>query len=467
MASRDNEQHGLVEEIGGEDVHVPTSIRRVALASAIGTTIEWYDYFIYGTAAALVFGQLFFPGFSPLAGSLAAFSTFAVGFIARPVGGVVFGHLGDRIGRKTMLVLSLLVMGIATVAIGLLPTFATIGIAAPILLVVLRFIQGFAVGGEWGGAVLMTIEHAPPEKRGFYGSFPQLGKAAGILLANAAYLSVVGTLSQEQFAAWGWRVPFVISIVLIAIGLYIRLKIEESPLFRQVRETQSEARMPIVDVFRTYPKEVAMTGGACITTIAMGYLVQVYMLSYATQNLGLANSTILTIVVLTAVIEIFAVVGLAALSDRVGRRKVFMSGTILGALWALPFFWLIDTGSLVLIAVAMVVMIIIASLMYGPMAALFAEMFGTRVRYTGASIGYQVGSIIGGALMPIVATSLFAATGTSTSISVYIIVLCAISFVSIFLVTETYQKDLGEVEDRERELLAGAGGGVGETSSAG
>ena len=455
----------MAEELGGEDVRVPTPVRKVALASFIGTTVEWYDYFIYGTAAALVFGSLFFPGFSPLAGTLAAFSTFAVGFIARPVGGVVFGHLGDRIGRKTMLVVSLLVMGLATVAIGLLPTFESIGVAAPILLVALRFIQGFAVGGEWGGAVLMTIEHAPRDKRGFYGSFPQLGKAAGILAANAAFLGVGGALSQEQFAAWGWRVPFLLSIVLIAIGLYIRLRIEESPVFRQVRETQSVARMPIVDVFRTYPKEVALAGGACMTTIAMGYLVQVYMLSYATQVLGLARNTILTIVVITAVIELFAVVGLAALSDRVGRRKVFMSGTILGALWALPFFWLIDTGSLVLIAIAMVVMMIIASLMYGPMAALFAEMFGTRVRYTGASVGYQLGSIIGGALTPILATALFAAMGTSTSISVYMIVLCVISFVSIFLVTETYQKDLGEVEDRERQLLAGAGGGAGRSSA--
>jgi MFS transporter, MHS family, shikimate and dehydroshikimate transport protein len=465
MDSRDHEHRGLVEELGGEDVHVPTPVRKVALASFIGTTVEWYDYFIYGTAAALVFGPQFFPEFSPLASTLAAFSTFAVGFLARPVGGVVFGHLGDRIGRKVMLVVSLLVMGLATVAIGLLPTYASIGVVAPILLVALRFIQGFAVGGEWGGAVLMTIEHSPREKRGLYGSFPQLGKAAGILLANAAFLSVVGALSQEQFAAWGWRVPFLLSIVLIAIGLYIRLRIEESPVFRQVRETQSEARMPIVDVFRTYPREVFLAGGACITTIAMGYLVQVYMLSYATQTLGLANSTILTIVVLSAVIELFAVMGLAALSDRVGRRKVFMSGTILGALWALPFFWLIDTGSLVLIAIAMVVMMIIASLMYGPMAALFAEMFGTRVRYSGASVGYQIGSIIGGALTPIVATSLFAATGTSTSISVYMIVLCVISFVSIFLITETYQKDLGEVDVRERELLAGAGDGAGRSSA--
>ena len=454
-----------MDKVGGEDLGQVSAIRKVAVASAIGTTIEWYDYFIYASAAALVFGPLFFPTFEPLAGTLASFGTFAVGFLARPLGGIVFGHLGDKIGRKTMLVLSLLMMGFATFAIGFLPTYATIGIAAPILLVALRLIQGFAVGGEWGGAVLMTIEHAPRGRRGFYGSFPQLGKAAGIILANLVFLVIVAALPEEQFATWGWRVPFLISIVLIAIGLYIRLRIEESPIFQQVKETHSEARMPLVDVFRTYPREVILAGGACIATIAMGYLVEVYMLSYGTQVLGLANRTMLLLVVLVACVEIFAVVGLAALSDRLGRRKVFLSGTVLGALWALPFFWLIDTGSIALILIALVVMIVIASAMYGPQAALFAEMFGTRVRYTGASVGYQMGSIIGGGLLPLAAASLLAATGTSASISVYIIVLCAISFVAMLLVTETSQKDLGEVEDKERKLVSGRSGGSSRSSA--
>lgn len=454
-----------MDRVGGEDLGRVSAIRKVAVASAIGTTVEWYDYFIYASAAALVFGPLFFPTFEPLAGTLASFGTFAVGFLARPLGGVVFGHLGDRIGRKTMLVISLLIMGFATFAIGLLPAYASIGIAAPILLIVLRLLQGFAVGGEWGGAVLMTIEHAPREKRGFYGSFPQLGKAAGIILANLTFLGIVAALSEEQFAAWGWRVPFLLSIVLIAIGLYIRLRIEESPVFREVKETRTEARMPLVDVFRTYPKEVVLAGGACIATIAMGYIVQVYMLSYGTQVLGLSSRTMLTLVVLSACVEIFAVVGLAALSDRLGRRKVFLSGTVLGMLWALPFFWLIDTGSVGLILLALVVMIVIASAMYGPQAALFAEMFGTRVRYTGASVGYQMGSILGGGLLPLVAASLFAATGTSTSISIYMVGLCVISFVSMLFVTETYQKDLGEVQDRERKLIVEAEGGTSRSSA--
>ena len=432
-----------------------SAIRRVALASAIGTTIEWYDYFIYASAAALVFGPLFFsPDLSPLAATLAAFSTFAVGFVARPLGGVVFGHLGDLIGRKVMLFISLTMMGGATVAIGLLPGYASIGIAAPILLVALRLIQGFAVGGEWGGAVLMTIEHAPPEKRGFYGSFPQLGKAAGIILANLSFLGIVLATSEEQFLAWGWRVPFLVSIVLIAVGLYIRLTIEESPVFRQVKESGTEARMPLVDVFRTYPKEVALAGGACISTIAMGYLVEVYMLSYGTQTLGLASNTLLLLVVVVAFVEIFAIVGMAALSDRIGRRKVFLAGAAAGALWSFPFFWLIDTASIALILFSLVVMIVIASMMYGPQAALFAEMFGTRVRYTGASMGYQIGSIVGGGLLPLIATALFAATGTSASISAYMVFLCAVSFVCMYLVTETYKKDLGGVESEERKLIS-------------
>ena len=447
-----------MEKVSGTESVRLFSVRRVAVASAIGTTIEWYDYFIYASAAALVFGPLFFPEFSAAAGTLASFGTFAVGFLARPLGGVVFGHLGDLVGRKVMLFVSLLVMGIATVAIGLLPTYASIGIAAPILLVVLRLVQGFAVGGEWGAAVLMTIEHAPEEKRGFYGSFPQLGKAAGIILANLAFLVIVASLSPEQFAAWGWRVPFIVSIVLIAVGLYIRLTIEESPVFSQVKETGTEARMPLVDVFRTYPKEVLLAGGACIATIAMGYLVEVYMLNYGTRVLGLPNNTMLVLIVLVACVEIFAVVGMAALSDRIGRRRLFLGGTVLGMLWAFPFFWLIDTGSVPLILTSLVVMIVIASAMYGPQAALFAEMFGTRVRYTGASLGYQAGSILGGGLLPLVAASLFVATGTSASISAYMVALCIVSFVSMFLVNETYRRDIEEVQDRERKLIAEAGG---------
>jgi metabolite-proton symporter len=447
-----------MDKLGGEHVGQTTSVRRVAMASLIGTTIEWYDFFIYGTAAALVLPQLFFPEFSPLAGTLAAFSTFAVGFFARPVGGVVFGHFGDKLGRKSMLIFSLLIMGIATILIGLLPTFAQIGVFAPVLLVVLRFVQGLAVGGEWGGAALMSVEHAPRGKRGFYGSFPQVGVPVGVILSNLVFLAVAGTLSEEQFLSWGWRVPFLLSIVLVGVGLYIRLRIMESPLFVRVKQTRSEARMPVVDVFRTYPKEVALAAGAFIANNAIGYIIFAYILAYGTQILGLDRSTMLLLVLITVTVQVPALVVFAALSDRIGRRKVVLGGAALAGLWALPFFWLIDTASAGLILLALVAMILFVSAMYGPQAALFAEMFGTRVRYTGASTGYALGAILGGGFAPIIATALYAAYGTSLAISIYLAVLCVISFISVYLVTETYQVDMAEPRGRERRLLAEAAG---------
>jgi metabolite-proton symporter len=446
-----------MDKVGGENIGRTSSIKRVAGASAIGTTIEWYDYFAYANAAALVFGPLFFPEFSVLAGTLASLSTFAIGFVVRPFGGALFGHLGDRIGRKAMLVLSLLIMGVATFAIGLLPTYAAIGVAAPILLILLRLVQGFAVGGEWGGAVLMAVEHAPRNRRGFYGSWPQVGVPAGVVLSNLVFLVSAAALSEEQFAAWGWRVPFLLSIVLVAVGLVIRLKVEESPVFARVKETRSEARMPIMDVFRTYPKEVVLAGAAFMANNVTGYTVQVYVLSYGTQALGFSITTMLTLVLVTAFIGIFAILGFSALSDRVGRRRVFLTGAVCQALWALPFFWLINTGSVALILVALVVMILASYSMYGPMAAMFAEIFGTRVRYTGASLGYQLGSIIGGGFAPLIAAALFAATGTSVSVSIYIIAVTIISFTAVYLLGETYRKDIEEVQAPEREIMDEAG----------
>jgi metabolite-proton symporter len=442
-----------VDKVGGENLGQTSDIRRVALASGIGTTIEWYDYFAYANAAALVFGPLFFPEFSVLAGTLASLSTFAIGFVVRPFGGALFGHLGDKVGRKAMLVLSLLIMGVATFAIGLLPTYAAIGVAAPILLILLRLVQGFAVGGEWGGAVLMAVEHAPRNRRGFYGSWPQVGVPAGVVLSNLVFLVSAAALSEEQFAAWGWRVPFLISIVLVAVGLVIRLKIEESPVFARVKETRSEARMPIVDVFRTYPKEVVLAGAAFMANNVTGYTVQVYVLSYGTQALGLSITTMLTLVLVTAFIGIFGILGFSALSDRVGRRRVFLTGAVCQAAWALPFFWLIDTGSIALILTALVVMILASYSMYGPMAAMFAEIFGTRVRYTGASLGYQLGAIVGGGFAPLIAAALFAATGTSASVSIYIIAVTAISFAAVYLLGETYRRDIDEAPAGKREVV--------------
>ncbi|TCJ15323.1 MFS transporter [Rubrobacter taiwanensis] len=433
-------------------------IRKVAMASFIGTTIEWYDFFIYGTAAALVFGALFFPEFDPLAGTLAAFATFAVGFFARPVGGIIFGHFGDRIGRKTMLIISLMIMGIATVLIGLLPGYAAIGVAAPILLVILRFIQGLAVGGEWGGAVLMAVEHSPPGKRGFYGSWPQMGVPAGLILSNLMFLSVA-SLPEEAFMAWGWRVPFLASIVLVGVGLFIRFRIMESPGFARVKETGTEARMPIVEALRNFPKQIALAAGAFIIINAYFYILVSYIINYATMSAAqpISRSAIIAIVLVSSVILTFTIPAAGALSDRVGRRRLYLIGTVGMGLTAFPLFWFTDMGNVALILIIHALALNFLGLAYGPQAALYAETFTTRLRYSGISLGYQGGSIFGGALAPLIATALLAATGTSTAIAVYIAVLAVLSFICMWLMTETYRKDIDEdVPLREKVGAEGA-----------
>jgi MHS family shikimate/dehydroshikimate transporter-like MFS transporter len=443
-----------MERLGGEDTGLPTSIRKVVVASFIGTTIEWYDFFIYTTAAALVFPQLFFPSFEPLAGTLASFATYAVGFLARPLGGVIFGHYGDKIGRKAMLVTTLLVMGVATFLVGLLPTYETIGIWAPILLVVLRLLQGLGLGGEWGGAVLMAVEHSPDDKRGLNGSWPQMGAPAGLVLATGAF-AAVSAISGDAFAAWGWRVPFLLSIFLIALGLYIRLAIYESPAFSRVRESGTEAQMPIVDVFRTYPKNVLLAVGSRIGIDVVFYIFAVYALTYVSTNLGLPRNLGLVAVSIAALIEIFTIPAFASLSDKVGRRPVLMTGAAFLAVWIFPFFWLLDTRSTSLIILAVIVGLSIGhAAVYGTQASFYAELFGTRVRYSGASLGYQLAGIFGGALAPIIATSLYAATGGPGLIGVYVAVLCLLSIVCVYLAAETFQRDIYEDEPQERRLIA-------------
>ena len=446
-----------MERLGGEDRGQVSAIRKVALASLIGTTIEWYDFFIYGTAAALVFPALFFPEFSETAGTLAAFATFGVGFFARPVGGIVFGHFGDRVGRKTMLVLTLTIMGVATTLIGLLPTYAAIGVAAPLLLVVLRFAQGLGVGGEWGGAVLMAVEHAPAERRGFFGSWPQMVVPAGLILSNLIFLAVA-TLPEEQFLAWGWRIPFVLSIVLVAVGLFIRLRIMESPAFRRVQESSTEARMPIVDVVCTYPKQVLLAAGAFLVINAYFYILVSYLINYATAEAGMSNSTILTVVLISSVVSFFAMPFFAALSDRSGRRPIYLPGVVGMGISAFLLFWATDTASFWLVLLAHIFGLGALSMSYGPQAAFYAEMFGTRVRYSGISLGYQGGSIFGGALALFIATWLFAQTQTSTSIAVYVAALAVVSFVCAFVATETYQVDIEAEQAEERRLIEEGGG---------
>ncbi len=443
-----------MERIGGEDTGLPTSIRKVVVASFIGTTIEWYDFFIYTTAAALVFPQLFFPSFEPLAGTLASFATYAVGFLARPLGGVIFGHYGDKIGRKAMLVTTLLIMGIATFVVGLLPTYETIGIWAPILLVVLRLLQGLGLGGEWGGAVLMAVEHSPDDKRGLNGSWPQMGVPAGLVLGTGAF-AAVSAISGEAFVTWGWRVPFLLSILLIALGLYIRLAIYESPAFSRVRESGTEARMPIVDVFRTYPKNVLLAVGSRIGIDVVFYIFAVYVLTYVSTNLGLPRNLGLIAISIAALIEIFTIPAFASLSDKVGRRPVLMAGAAFLGLWIFPFFWLLDTRSASLIILAVIVGLSLGhAAVYGTQASFYAELFGTRVRYSGASLGYQLAGIFGGALAPIIATALYAATGGPGLIGVYVAVLCLLSIVCVYLADETFRRDIYEDEPQERQLIA-------------
>lgn len=441
------------------------SILKVAMTALAGSSIEWYDFFIYGTAAALVFPALFFPGFGDTAGTILSYSTFAVGFVARPVGGLIFGHFGDKFGRKKALVTALILMGIGTTAIGLMPGYATIGILAPILLVTLRFLQGVCIGGQWGGAVLLATESAPSEKRGFYGSFAQMGVPVAVLISNIIFLVIAASLGDEALVAWAWRIPFLLSVLLIGLGLYIQLKLEDTPAFRHLqeyreqhqseeerREAAEAAGSPVWEVLKTYPKEIALAAGAFIAINANFYILITYILDYATAEVGLPQSTVLTAVLISSVAGLLAIGGFAALSDVVGRRLPYMAGAVLLGLWGLLAFWpLVDSGSPGLLVLALVVGQIFLSMMYGPQAAFYSEIFTTKVRYSGASMGYQIGSVFGGALAPIIATSLLAATGTSFSVGAYMAVICAITGVCAFLLSETYGRSMDESEEALRE----------------
>ena len=440
-----------MEKIGGEDVGQPTSINQVALSGLVGATVEWYDFFLYGTAAALVFGQLFFPSSDPLVGTIVAFGSFAFGYLSRPIGAVIFGHYGDRIGRKTMLILTLLIMGIATFLIGLLPTYDTIGVWAPILLLVLRFFQGIGLGGEWGGAVLLAVEHSPRNKRGFYGSLIQIGAPAGLLLGTGAFL-IVSNLPEEQFLSWGWRVPFLVSVLLIGVGLFIRLRILETPAFSQVKESGTEARMPMVEVFRDYPKNVLLTMGARLSEGQVFNIFAVFAITYATTQLELTRSTVLYGVLIGAAVECLTLPVFGAFADRFGRRPVYMGGAAFCALFAFPFFWLLDTENTGLIWLALALGFAIGhSAMWGPQASFFSEAFGTRVRYSGTSFVYQFSGIASSALTPLIATALLGwAGGSPWLVVVFVIVYAAISFISTYLARETYRDEISEVRaDRQ------------------
>ena len=416
--------------------------RRVVVAGFIGTTIEWYDFFLYGTASALVFNKLFFPTIDERAGVMASFATYAVGFFARPLGGIVFGHFGDRLGRKSMLVTTLMLMGVATFLIGLLPTHQTIGVAAPALLVLLRFVQGFGVGGEWGGAVLMAVEHGGTKNRGYYASWVQAGVPVGLLLANAVFRFTTW-LGEDAFLRWGWRVPFLLGGLLLGVGMFIRLRIVESPVFMAEQAKPKDATPPLLDVLRTHPRNVVLAMGARFAENAFFYIFTVLILSYGTQQLGMKQDVLLNAVLLGSAVQLVAIPAFGALSDRVGRRPVYLGGTLFLLIFALPFFWLLGTKSAALAALAVVIGLIGHAAMYGPQAAFFSELFGTRVRYTGASLGYQLASPLAGGLAPLIATALLRfSNGDPTPVVIYLDCMALITLVCVWLARETHRAEL-------------------------
>lgn len=430
--------------------------RRARVASFVGTTIEWYDFYLYGTAAALVFGELFFSNFSGATATLMALMTFSAGFIARPLGGVVMGHFGDKIGRKAMLILSLVMMGGATALIGLLPTYSQIGIWAPILLLLLRTIQGFGVGGEWGGAVLVAVENAPDSKRGMFGAWPQAGVPVGLLLANSVFMVSQLLLSPEQFLAWGWRIGFLGSVLLIVVGLFIRLHMEETPDFQKAKDAGETTKFPVVEVLRTQWKAVLLAVGVKVSQNAIFYIITVFALTYVSTALGLPSNVALIGVMIACVVSSFNMIFTGWLSDQFGRRRVYLVGAILSAVFAFPFFALMDTKETVFIWVAIVVAIVFHDLMYGPQAAFMAEMFETKVRYTGASLGYQIASMIAGAISPVLAVYLLTVSDNKPwPIALYMIGVSVITIAATLMVRETHR---GNFWQRKAVVSAGENG---------
>lgn len=427
-------------------------LRRVMLASAVGSALEWYDFFIYGTAAALVFGELFFPKLDPMVGTLAAFATFGVGFVARPLGGLVFGHLGDRIGRKPVLVITLLLVGAGTFLIGFLPTYDQIGLWAPALLVLLRLVQGFGAGAEYGGAVLLAVEHAPPGRRGFYGSWAPVGVTVGNLAA-AGVFALVAAMPKEDFLAWGWRVPFLLSILLIAFGFFIRARVSETPVFTETLAKNKPLKMPVREAVRRHPREFLVVIGARMAENGLGYLFPVFTLNYLTKNLGMAKGDVLGGLMLAYGLSLFTIPAFSALSDRIGRRPVYMGGALFCALLAFPFFWMVQTRDPTWVAVAFVLALSVGvSAMFGPQAAYFAELFTTRLRYSGFAFARELGSILAGGPAPFLAGVLVLWAGGATwGVATYIIVLALITAWALYLGPETHRADIAA----EREQASG------------
>ncbi|TDC99072.1 MFS transporter [Saccharopolyspora terrae] len=420
----------------------PRTPKKLLGAALIASSIEWYDFFIYATAAALVFGTQFFPNATPLIGVLLSFATFWAGFVARPIGGLVFGHLGDKIGRKPAVVTCLIMMGTATFLIGVLPGAGTIGVAAPILLVTLRFLQGIAVGGQWGGIVLLLTENSASGKRGMAGTFGQMGVPFGVIFGNLAFLGVGAMMSQEAFLSWGWRLPFLFSAVLAPVVLYIQLKIEDTPVFQELQERQEKkvVKAPLMEVLRDHKRSVLLGAGLLFATNTFFYIGISGLLDYGTRELGLPRQQLLGVTLLTSLVGIFVIFFSGSWSDRLGRRPMILIGAGMLALWSFPFFWLIDTASIWLIALAGCIGSVGQSMTYGPLAAYLSELFHPRVRYSGASLAYQLAAILVSGGTPFIMTALLAATGTSAAVSVFLLAMSLCTFAAAFFLRETHTK---------------------------
>ncbi len=440
-----------------DQTHLKMSMRKVALTALAGTSIEWYDFFLYATAAALVFPSAFFPGSDPTIGLVLSFGTFAFGFIARPLGGIIFGHFGDRVGRKKTLVIALWMMGISSTLIGLLPTYATIGVAAPIILCLLRFAQGLAIGGQWGGAMLLVTESAPADKRGYYGAYAQAGAPVGVILANIAFILISSSISEEAFMDWGWRVPFISSVLLIGISMYVQLHMEDTAAFKELqaikekRDAESPVkivrRSPIIEALIKYPKRIALAAGAFLSIQVAFYILIGFVLAYGGDVNGAAipRDTMLFAVLIASAIQVPTQFWAASYSDRHGRRGIFMLGAVLTGVWAFALFPLIDTGEFWLVVLGISGGLAFLGLMYGPQAAFFTELFSTEVRYSGASLGYQIGAIVGGAFAPTIATILWIEYDI-VWVSVYIAGASLLSLIAVKMLTETYQSSLSDVD---------------------
>ena len=433
------------------DIKTESNIKKVALTSLSGTSIEWYDFFLYGAAAGLVFPKLFFGEVDPTTALILSFLTFAAGFIARPVGGIIFGHFGDIVGRKKTLVIALMLMGVSSTMIGLLPTYETIGIAAPLLLTFLRFCQGIAIGGQWGGAMLLVTESAPSNRRGFYGAYAQAGAPVGVILANIAFISVSALTTEEDFLSWGWRIPFLISFVLVLISMYIQLRLEDTKAFKELESTKSQDQdnrrqiksSPILEALRRYPGRISLAAGAFLSIQVTFYILVAFILAYGVQTTELSRNDILMAVLIGSALMVPTQFVFSDYSDKHGRKGIFMTGAVLTALWSFALFPLIDTGNFYLVIVGVTGGLVFLGMMYGPQAAFFAELFSTEVRYSGASLGYQIGAIIGGSFAPTIATLLWKNYDIFW-VSAYIAFASLLSLISVNFLTETYQRDLNE-----------------------